>query len=161
MSTPAASTKPVVSTSPSTPNTSNNDNQNGAPGTPQEQQPSADTAPDGGYPEQKHAGAVGLGPEYGKTHAAEDPFKNAKDDSSEKKDTDASDKSPSTTAESHKEPANAPTTTVTEKSGAKAHPTEAGAREQAATTAPEGTKKAEEQRDGNESRQIDEGGRTA
>lgn len=35
-----------------------------------DQQDTSSAAPEGGYPEQKHAGAVGLGPEYGKMREA-------------------------------------------------------------------------------------------
>lgn len=54
---------------------------------------------------------------------------------------------------------NAAPTSVTGKRGPGTHPTETGAQEQAATTAPEGTQKAEEQRQGeavNTDKQIDE-----
>lgn len=54
---------------------------------------------------------------------------------------------------------NAAGTTATGKRGPGTHPTEAGAQEQAATTAPEGTKEAEAQRQGGNvdaQRQIDE-----
>ena len=55
---------------------------------------------------------------------------------------------------------NAATSTVTGKRGPGTHPTEAGAQEQAATTAPEGTEDAEKQRRGENTyadKQIDEG----
>lgn len=54
---------------------------------------------------------------------------------------------------------NAAPTSVTDKRGPGTHPTEAGAQEQAATTAPEGTAEAEAQRQGenvNAQKQIDE-----
>ena len=54
---------------------------------------------------------------------------------------------------------NAAPTSVTGKRGPGTHPTESGAQEQAATTAPEGTQEAEEQRKGevvNKDKQIDE-----
>lgn len=58
---------------------------------------------------------------------------------------------------------NTATTSVTGKQGGKAAPTEAGALEQAATTAPEGTEEAEKQRRGEqtyEAKDIDEDKRT-
>lgn len=39
----------------------------------QDQAEPAPTEPEGGYPPQRHAGAVGLGPEYGKSHSAVRP----------------------------------------------------------------------------------------
>lgn len=54
---------------------------------------------------------------------------------------------------------NAAPTSVTGKRGPGTHPTEVGAQEQAATTAPEGTEEAEQQRHGetvNKDKQIDE-----
>ena len=74
MSTPAASTKSVASTSPDAQNAtvdpkSPTSNQNGADQT-QEHDSEQSTGDQGGYPEQKHAGAVGIGPEYGKMREA-------------------------------------------------------------------------------------------
>lgn len=73
MATPAASTKSVNSTQPGAQSTLDQQQsgtaqqQNGAD---QDQTDAAKTEPEGGYPEQKHAGAVGLGPDYAKTHSA-------------------------------------------------------------------------------------------
>lgn len=70
MSTPAASTKSLNSTSPEAQNATSN-NVNGTNDPQQQQnggaeQGQSNTEPEGGYPPQRHAGAVGLGPEYGK-----------------------------------------------------------------------------------------------
>lgn len=75
MSTPNASTKSLASTTPDAQNATSEPkapaptNENGADATEQNdtEKPAGDEE---GYPEQKHAGAVGLGPEYGKMHAA-------------------------------------------------------------------------------------------
>lgn len=60
MSTPNASNKSLSSQSPDAQNATNGKPVNGP----------APTEPEGGYPEQKHAGAVGYGPEYGRMHQA-------------------------------------------------------------------------------------------
>ena len=60
---------------------------------------------------------------------------------------------------SDQQPGNAASTSATGKRGPGTHPTEKGAQEQAATTAPEGTQKAEQQRQGQNTdtdKQIDE-----
>ncbi|KAI0343826.1 hypothetical protein BDW22DRAFT_1328852 [Trametopsis cervina] len=154
-----------------------------------------------GYPPQKHAGAIGLGPEYGKMREATtgDKVVGIKDEIvgkitrnqdkaqhgheqrtgelKRKKFEEDNNADPFATAEGggekegekEKEPAaktdestnagNEPSTGVTGKRGPGAHPTEKGAQEQAATTAPEGTDAAEEQRAGENTyndKQIDE-----
>ena len=75
MPTPAASTRSVSFQASDTTGVAVG-KQNGAPleGTEQQQIEGEDnspsTEPAGGYPPQKHAGAVGLGPEYAKMHRA-------------------------------------------------------------------------------------------
>lgn len=68
MSTPAASTKSVSSKNPDAQNATNSPKQQN--GDAEQEQNGSSTEPDGGYPPQKHAGAVGLGPEYGKNQQA-------------------------------------------------------------------------------------------
>ncbi|GJE92466.1 hypothetical protein PsYK624_086200 [Phanerochaete sordida] len=177
------------------------------------------TEPEGGYPKQLHAGAVGLGPEYGvqqkattfdkiqglkeelagkvtrkpekaqhgkemrtgelkrKQHEEDDadPFKTADGEGDKDKDqqdtqSDQPDQragNPNPTNDGREDvQGNAAQTSVTGKRGPQTHPTEAGAQAQAATTAPEGTEKAERQAQGENvehERQIDakDGGRDA
>lgn len=164
------------------------------------------TEPEGGYPPQLHAGAVGLGPEYGvqqqataydkleglkeeikgkvtrnpdkvqhgkemrtgelkrKQHEQDDadPFGTAGDDPTKEKKPDQPDQragQPNPTNDGREDaPGNAASVSATDKRGPLTHPTEAGAQAQAATTAPEGTAKAERQAQGANTdyeRQID------
>ncbi|KAI9063625.1 hypothetical protein FKP32DRAFT_686550 [Trametes sanguinea] len=143
-----------------------------------------------GYPEQKHAGAVGYGPEYGKgattgdkltglkeevkgkilrkpdvvEHGRElrtgeikkkeqenenfDPFNTAKDDDSEQKDGggNAGLNHPPSGAESSDASRPNPSMSFPPAASDPSHPTHKGAREQAATTAPEGTEKGQRQK---------------
>ena len=69
MSTEAASTKSISSKEEQPPSANVEDEQQPQNGTAEQQKQGEDegapTEPDGGYPPQKHAGAIGLGPEYG------------------------------------------------------------------------------------------------
>ncbi|KAI0653919.1 hypothetical protein C8Q70DRAFT_926767, partial [Cubamyces menziesii] len=133
------------------------------------QSPSQSPAPSNndGYPEQRHAGAVGYGPEYGKGASTGDKITGLKEELKgkilhkpdvvehgrelrtgelKKKQQEDQDHPPSgagSSADSDKP--NAPKSFPPATSDP-AHPTDKGAREQAATTAPEGTEKAQRQK---------------
>ncbi|KAI0821467.1 hypothetical protein BC629DRAFT_1262921, partial [Irpex lacteus] len=135
-----------------------------------------------GYPPQKHAGAIGLGPEYGKMREATagDKIAGLKDElvgkvtrnqdkvqhgheqrtgELKRKKFEEESVRNNDNSGSSSQPGNQAPTSVTGKRGAGTHPTEAGAQEQAATTAPEGTEDAERQRNGGNvegERQVDE-----
>ncbi len=94
-----------------------------------------------------------------------DPFNaddsNNKDSTPAQNTTGSGSEGNTTNTGSSSQPGNQAPTSVTGKRGAGTHPTEAGAQEQAATTAPEGTEEAERQRDGGNvegERVVDESG---
>jgi len=163
-----------------------------------QQNDEVDTAPAGGYPEQRHAGAVGLGPEYGKGASGgdkiagwkeeivgkilrnpekvqhrkevrtgelkkreqeeedekENPFKKEEKEKKEPeggKDAVDSDKqSPSGSANSQTHKPQTAATGPSIEANSRSDPE--AAKEQAATTAPEGTEAAESQRKGETTR---------
>ncbi|KIP04079.1 hypothetical protein PHLGIDRAFT_20076 [Phlebiopsis gigantea 11061_1 CR5-6] len=203
MSTPTASTKSIDSSSPDARNTTSPPVQQNN-GTEEHQENSV--APEDGYPEQRHAGAVGYGPEFGQQNRPtasekiqgmkeeiagkvtrnagkvehgkqmrtgelkrkqkqndDNPNPLASVDDDEKKanvsgENQGGEGNQSNFGDDHVA-GNAAPTSVTDKRGPGTHPTEVGAQEQAATTAPEGTAEAEVQRRGenvNAQKQIDE-----
>ena len=75
MSTPAASTKSINPSNPEAQNATNSPAQrNGSNGTTEHESGASSATPENGYPEQRHAGAVGLGPEYGQQNRAVSPI---------------------------------------------------------------------------------------
>ncbi|KAH8103405.1 hypothetical protein BXZ70DRAFT_727875 [Cristinia sonorae] len=160
----------------------------------------ATTEPEGGYPEQKHAGAVGLGPEYGKGASGGDkltgwkeeiegkilhnpakaqhgkdmrtgelkkrqkeeddkkPFAGTGDDDKDKEKDKGDAQTNSGKPDPRTQNANSQSGGAPPSIEANTGPNEKAAKEQAATTAPEGTAEADAQRKGesvDQDRQVD------
>jgi len=157
------------------PQENTNDTEN-APQSNEDGSQSKDTEPEGGYPEQKHAGAVGLGPDYGKGAGGGDKITGFKEEfigkitgnhdkfqhghdmrtgELKRREREAGEDDNPFSASGKNKDSGKDSKHSESKSDSKppvsddtSHPTDKGAKEQAATTAPEGTEKAENQKEG-------------